>query len=248
MNPMNNYLGVKRTEWNTPIYRFTSANRILSFIDKRKNTLVSPRKWKDPFENILSRMKFKKKIDGDFFKHPLRDRVYGQCWTTTEETDAAWRMYIPDGNGVRLKTTIRKLHHSLENAQDAYATMSCYIGRVEYKTEDELSAWFSDSLWVKDHLLSVGCRGQAESLLFKRKEFEPEQEIRLIYLEPHNRGDDDFYHYELNPSEVIEEITFDPRMEDGLYETYSSIIHKLGFSGEINKSRLYQIRFFEISV
>lgn len=61
MNPMNNYLGVKRTEWNTPIYRFTSANRILSFIDKRKNTLVSPRKWKDPFENILSRMKFKKR-------------------------------------------------------------------------------------------------------------------------------------------------------------------------------------------
>ena len=84
-------------------------------------------------------------------------------------------------------------------------------------------------------------------MLFKRKEFKPEQEIRLIYLEPHNKGDDDFYHYGLNPSVVIDEITFDPRMEDNLYETYLSIIQKLGFSGEVNKSKLYQIPFFEIS-
>jgi len=244
---MDNYLGIDRKEWSTPIYRFTLVDRLLRLIDKGENTLVSPRKWKDPFENILSRIIFKK-TDRDSFKHPLRDRVYGQCWTMTEETDASWRMYIPDGNGVRLKTTIRKLHQSITQAQDAYATMSCYIGRVEYKTGEELSAWFSDPAWVKEHLLSVGCRGQAESLLFKRKEFEPEQEIRLIYLEPHNKGDDDFYHYEVYPSVVIDEITFDPRMEDGLYETYLSIIHKLGFSGEVNKSNLYQIPFFEISV
>jgi hypothetical protein len=246
MSPMDNYLRIERTEWKVPIYRFTSADRILSFIDKHKNTLVSPRKWKDPFENFLSRM-ILRKADGGFYKHPLRDRVYGQCWTTIEETDAAWRMYIPDGNGVRLKTRIRKLHHSL-SAQQGYPMMSSYIGRVEYKTEDEISAWLSDPQWVKDHLLEVGCRGQAESLLFKRIEFEPEQEIRLIYLDPHNRGDDDFYHYEVDPSEVIEEITFDPRMEDELYETYSSIIRKLGFSGEVNKSTLYRVPVFEISV
>jgi hypothetical protein len=247
MNPPNNYLGIERAEWNNPIYRFTSVDRALSLIDGRKNTLVSPRKWEDPFENVLSRMSLRK-ADGESYKHPLRDRVYGQCWTAVKETDAAWRMYIPRGNGVRLRTTIRKLHESLANAQEAYAPMSCYIGRVQYKTKDELSAWFCDSQWVKDHLLSVGCRGQAESLLFKRKEFEPEQEIRLIYLEPHNRGDDAFYHYDVNPPEVIEEITFDPRMDHGSFDTYCSIIRKLGFSGEINNSTLYQIPSFEIVV
>ena len=72
---MDNYLGIERGEWNTPIYRFTLVDRILSLIDKRENTLVSPRKWKDPFENILSRMSFKK-ADGASYKHPLRDRVY----------------------------------------------------------------------------------------------------------------------------------------------------------------------------
>ncbi|MCJ7546081.1 MAG: DUF2971 domain-containing protein [Deltaproteobacteria bacterium] len=247
MNLKDNYLGIKRDEWNTPIFRFTTVDRILHLIAKGQSTLVSPRKWKDPFENILSRMLFRKS-DGDVFKHPLRDRVYGQCWTMTKETDAAWRMYIPAGNGVRLKTTIKKLHKSLERAQAAYVTMSCYIGRVEYKTEDELNAWFSDPQWVKEHLFSVGCRGQAESLLFKRKEFEPEQEVRLIYLEPHNMGDNDFHHYELNVSDVIEQITFDPRMEDDLYETYSSILRKLGYGGEVGKSTLYQIPKFEIPV
>ncbi len=247
MNLNNNYLSIERDERNTPIFRFTTADRILKIIDKGKNTLVSPRKWKDPFENILSRMKFRK-ANGDLFKHPLRDRVYGQCWTMAKETDAAWRMYIPTGNGVRVRTTIRKLHQSLVDAQEKYAQMSCYIGRVEYKKEDELSAWFSDPQWVKEHLFSVGCRGQAESLLFKRKEFEPEQEVRLIYLEPHNIGDDDFHHYALDVSNVIEQITFDPRMEDDLYETYSSILHKLGYAGKVDKSTLYQIPYFEIPV
>lgn len=248
MNQMNNYLGIDRNEWNAPIYRFTLVDRLLRLIDKRENTLVSPRKWKDPFEDILSKFKFKK-ADGELYKHPFRDRVYGQCWTKTEETDAVWRMYIPNGNGVRLKTTINKLYQSLVDAKEtSYVETHCYIGRVEYKTEDELRAWFNDKKWVQEHLLNIGCPKQAESLLFKRTEFAPEQEIRLIYLEPHNKGDDDFYHYEVDPSVVIDEITFDPRMEDGLYETYLSVIHKLGFSGEVNKSSLYQIPFFEISV
>ena len=73
-------------------------------------------------------------------------------------------------------------------------------------------------------------------------------EIRLIYLEPHNKGDDDLYHYKVDLSMLIDEITFDPRLEDDLYETYASIVTKLGFSGEVNKSKLYQIPFFEISV
>lgn len=224
MSTTNNYLGIKSDEWNTPIFRFTTTDRILTLIYKGRNTLVSPRKWKDPFEDILSKIKFRK-VDGELYKHPFRDRVYGQCWTKTEETDAVWRMYIPNGNGVRLKTTINKLYQSLVDAKETtYVETHCYIGRVEYKTEDELRAWFNDKKWVQEHLLNIGCPKQAESLLFKRTEFAPEQEIRLIYLEPHNKGDDDFYHYEVDPSIVIDEITFDPRMEDGLCETYLSII------------------------
>jgi hypothetical protein len=75
MDRMDNYLGIDRNEWNTPIYRFTLVDRLLRLIDKRENTLVSPRKWKDPFEDILSKFKFRK-ADGELYKHPFRDRVY----------------------------------------------------------------------------------------------------------------------------------------------------------------------------
>ena len=243
----NNYIGISRSEWHTSIYRFTTVSRVLQLVVQCQNTLVSPRKWKDPFENILSRLPCRK-ANGETFMHPLRNRVYGQCWTMIEETDATWRMYVPDENGVRLKTTIRKLHQSLHRSQDAYASISCFIGRVEYKTEDELSAQLSDRKWNNDHFLGVGSKGQAESLLFKREAFKPEQEIRLIYLDPDNIGDNDFYHYELNASDVIEQITFDPRTEDSLYDTYSSILRKYQYSGDIGKSTLYQLPISEIPV
>jgi hypothetical protein len=179
--------------------------------------------------------------NGRTFSHPLRERAYGQCWTISEETDAAWRMYTPGGNGVRLKSTIQKLYHSLVHAQNSYANMSCFIGRVQYKKEDELSSWFNDTKWVKQNLFKVGSKGQAKSLLFKRKEFEPEQEIRLLYLDPHNEGSDDIYCHEMKVSDVIEEITFDPRMKENLYETLHSVLVKLGYTGNINKSKLYHI-------
>lgn len=255
---MSNYIYIDQKDLKTPIFRFTPVDRILPLIVNGQNTLVSPRKWEDPFENILNRMIFKD--SGKPFKHPFRNRVYGQCWTLTEETDATWRMYVPKGNGVRLKTTIKKLYQSLVQSMhhsydpqwkehgtiNPYAGLACFIGRVDYKTEDELSSLFSDPKWVKNNLWG-GHLNQAKSLLFKREAFAPEQEIRLIFLEPHNNGADDFYHYALAPSDIIEQITFDPRMEDGLYKTYSSILRKHGYSGDIGKSTLYQVPNFEIT-
>jgi len=68
-----------------------------------------------------------------------------------------------------------------------------------------------------------------------------ENEIRLIFLDNLIRGENDLYHYELAPSDVITDITFDPRMDDALYETYSSILRKFDYSGKIGKSSLYRI-------
>lgn len=244
---MDNYISINRSEWPTPIYRFTTVDRLLQLVVESENTLISPRKWKDPFENILSRIPCRK-ANGELYMHPLRERVYGQCWTLVEETDATWRMYVPDENGVRMKTTIRKLHQSLHRSLDSYNSISCFIGRVEYIDENELIARLSDRKWNKEHFVDVGSQGQAESLLFKREAFFPEQEIRLIYLDPHNIGRDDFYSYKIDVSNFIEQITFDPRMKDNLYNTYSKIIRKHGYSGDIGKSALYRLPVSEIPV
>lgn len=242
-----NYIRIGEQEWETPVYRFTTVERVLQLIAHRKNTLVSPSKWKDPFENMLARLIIRQS-NGETIQNPHRNLVYAQCWTFTEETDATWRIYVPNGNGVRIKTTVHKLHQSLYESQGPHAKLSCYIGRVDYKTEGELTDLFSQRTWVLNHLFSSGPLGRAESLLFKRSAFEHENEIRLIFLDNLIQGENDLYHYTLDPSDVIMDITFDPRMDDALYETYSSIIRKLDYSGRIGKSSLYRIPFIEISV
>ena len=127
-----NFIRISLEEWEAPIYRFTTVERILELIAHHKNSLVSPRKWEDPFENLLARLTIRQR-KGENIQHPHRNLVYAQCWTFTEETDATWRIYVPSGNGVRMKTTVYKLHQSLCDSQGPHAKNSCYIGKVDYK-------------------------------------------------------------------------------------------------------------------
>ena len=236
----DNYVGIEQKDRGMPIYRFTSMKRLLESLVQKQNTLLSPRKWEDPYENALAASLRYERKDGSTVPYPLRNRVYGQCWTIVPETDAFWRMYVPPREGVRIKSTIRKLHRSLELSCSAYASMSCFIGRVQYKSEEEITSLFNDNDWVKDHFRNQGTPGHVETLLLKRTEFIPESEVRLLYLDPHNRDHGDSFSYDFDPSSTILEVTFDPRMEDTLCQTYESILKISGFTGEINKSHLYR--------
>jgi len=231
-----NYINIALNEGNTPIYRFTQIKWLLDSIMQKNNTLLSPRKWNDPFENALAREIRLSRPDGSTSPHPLRNRVYGQCWTLTPETDAFWRMYAPHGDGVRLRSTVRKVYQSLERSQDLHA-ISCFIGRVQYKTEKEITA-----SWANQQFVGQGTRGHVETLLLKRMEFQPESEVRLLYLDPHNTDYGDVFSYKIKPSSMILilEVTLDPRMTDSLFDTYKSILLSAGFAGEINKSTLYR--------
>lgn len=96
------YIDIDNSKWHTPVYRFTTVDRILQLIVQRRNSLISPRKWDDPFENMLSKIKFIKQ-NGETHFYSLRNRVYGQCWTNCAESDAFWRIYTPSKDGVRIK-------------------------------------------------------------------------------------------------------------------------------------------------
>ena len=72
--------------------------RLLELFQTRHNVLVAPEKWDDPFENFILKS----------------DRVsrrgwYGQCWTWQRASDAMWRIYSGDKNGVRMRSTPAKL-------------------------------------------------------------------------------------------------------------------------------------------
>ena len=243
----SNYIDIEPSERKTSIYRFTQVKWLLDSIVQNTNTLQSPRKWEDPFENALAREIRLRRPDGSRCPHPFRNRSYGQCWTLNQETDAFWRMYVPEGDGVMLQSTIGALYRSLERSQVSHTT-SCFIGRVRYKSRTEIEALFNDKTWVKKHFLGKGTRGHLETLLLKRLEFKPEGEVRLLFFDPHNKDYGDLFSYATNPISMITEVTFDPRMADSLFETYKSILLSNGFTCEICKSALYRAPQIMITV
>jgi len=114
-----------------PVYR------LLEIFKQEQNTLLKPNLWDDPFENFILKG-LGRLSNGMTVSLGMRDFLYGQCWTLHRESDAMWRIYSPDKNGVKVRTTIKKLFESLYNAiPSRLRDVSCFIGKVEYfKKED----------------------------------------------------------------------------------------------------------------
>lgn len=90
-----------------PIYQILPlkyAKLILTNKELRFNNVF--KYWDDPYELFL----FKQNILIEGTPLTIKDfdkRHYGQCWSLNKDTDAMWRIYSPQKDGVRLKTTIR---------------------------------------------------------------------------------------------------------------------------------------------
>ncbi|RZB31574.1 MAG: hypothetical protein SRB2_04543 [Desulfobacteraceae bacterium Eth-SRB2] len=234
---MKNYINIDQQDYGKKIFRILSIDRLIEMFEKKKNVLVKPDLWDDPFENFILNIPVKDKT-GKGSKSILRKRGYGQCWTLNVESDAMWRIYSPDKNGVKIQTTIRKLFRSLCSAQKSYASISCYIGKVKYYPKKDIEKLISDRIAGRKQF--NGSIGQARSLLFKRLAFKHENEIRLIFLDPHNKSNSNVYLYPCEPLAVIDRITFDPRMNQRLYKIFKKYLKGIGFQGTLVQSNLYR--------
>ena len=215
---------------NTPIYRIIPVSRFIQILTSKELTLVKPKKWDDPFENALLSSDFT--IGTETADFAARDSVYGQCWTLHTQTDAMWRIYSQGKDGVRLKTTPKKLLEALKSHVGKLANITCFIGKVQYHPRSELISVFSQI-----ELLKSDGSGIAKSLLHKRREFSHEAEVRLIYI-----GSDDFpdiFSFIIEPNKLFDQILFDPRMEEPLRKSYISAIGALGSKVNVARSTLY---------
>lgn len=164
-----------------------------------------------------------------------KDSVYGQCWTFHSETDAMWRIYSPDKQGAKIKTTPRKMLEALKENNDGTWELRCFIGQVEYLNEPHLLERLS-------HINPFDTNGSgiAKSLLYKREEFSHEKEVRIIYSAPDNESTSDIYTFKIDPCGLFEEIIFDPRMDVELVLAYKLAIKDKKFSNRVDQSSLYE--------
>lgn len=215
---------------NTPIFRIYPIDRLVELFTEKKNTLVKPSMWADPYENPLFRKTFEAP-NGTLGCNNVTKNFFAQCWSLHAQTDAMWRIYSPNNGGVKVRTTIEKLFNSL--VEKAPEKGRVFIGKVEYKKKEK----YEESI---KKTMSIGAQEPdlARSLLIKRYEFSHEREIRLLY--DHNRDiKDETYAYEFDPLEVIDQIMFDPRLQESMVEVYKNFFKKQGFQKIMKKSELY---------
>ena len=233
MNSSNN-IGIAEAELDQPIYRIFSLERFFQVLHKKQLTLVKPHLWDDPFENVLLKSEFKT-ASNETAVFEAHDSVYGQCWTRHAESDAMWRIYSPHKSGVRLQTTPRKLLAALQTNIHEHSELYCFIGKVIYATNEN----HLKELLQKINLTATDGTGIAQSLLYKRKEFEHEQEIRLIYSGPDGKCPNNIFNCSIEPNALFDSIMFDPRIDESLQKACTAAIQNLDCNVKVKISNLY---------
>lgn len=233
--------GIDIDDWDKPIYRIYPKSRFIELLDSKTNVLVQPSLWDDPMENFFLNSIVKTE-DGELGSlENIAAGWYGQCWTTTVESDAMWRIYSHDKNGVKVRTTIRKLFESFYDKNDDYRKLKYFIGKVSYQSRQEIEDFLSRVAFTD---LALG--GQADkfarTLCIKRPEFDHEQEVRLLFQDAQNQhADKKVIAFDLDPSLVFDEVVIDPRIPGNEFNEIKAELIGKGFSAPITQSTLYKI-------
>jgi hypothetical protein len=225
----DNYLNLPMSHIDRPVYRIISVKRLLELFQRRQNVLVKPKLWDDPFENFI--LNSYMLLQGKKSTLLSRDYVYGQCWTRHAESDAMWRIYSPEKDGVRVRSTPRRLAEGLAASSCGRADMEAFIGAVRYLSQNALYD-FARTLSIRDSW-------EAESLLAKRLAFAHEREVRLIYVAQPDMSSN-LHPYQVDPHAMIDQIMIDPRQSaEDAERTGTRIREETLFRGDIVRSSLY---------
>jgi len=218
---------MKSTSKNSNLYRIVSFDRAVDVIKNRRLYFAHPSTWDDPYEQILHHDQFK--------------AIFAQCWCRKALSDAMWRIYSPNGLGVRIATTRQRLTQALE-LEKKNKTFSFRIQNVEYLFQEELDFELDN---VKKRLVAQRTFANAAAPLFlKRKAFDHEREARVVIHDPAANKAPEMKGttVDIDPFEVITSIWVDPRAPDSIVEAYKFYLkEKLGFPGVVEKSRLYLV-------
>jgi Protein of unknown function (DUF2971) len=239
MSMENNGLAIE--DWDAPIYRTYSLEYALGLFKRRTNGLVHPSRWDDPFENFFLKNGAVDEAGNLVMLDDVHKDFYGQCWTLQEESDALWRIYSPTKGGVCIATTIRKLFGSFYDPNDPNASQKYFIGRVNYVTREGLDD-FIDNTSFEDSSMGAQARTLAETLLIKRKAFEHEKEIRLLFNDYNqDTGKDRLAVFRLldQPNSVFDKVLLDPRLTQIVADAHEAGLKQVGCLLPISRATLY---------
>ncbi len=232
---------------NAVLWRYMDFTKFVSLLEKQALFFARTDKLDDPFEGywpdrnrVAARRSLEESTD------PHRDLLLQtwldvlqkwcrftliNCWHESDhESDAMWKLYSKDDNGIAIKTDFDSFARSFTASEDIF------IGRVSYV--DYETAFFTD-------------RNSLEPFLCKRKSFEHEREVRaIIQIWPLKKEGDkelvDFSqdicgvgnYYKVDLSLLIHEVVVAPYAQDWFLELIQSVAVRYNLKAPVIKSRL----------
>ncbi|PMS43542.1 hypothetical protein [Vibrio parahaemolyticus] len=247
-----------------PIYRIFPLWFFEELLRVKKLTFVLPRSWEDPYEIIGDAIAVSYVEDGERKQDIINQElppVFAQCWSATPESDTLLRAYsrvikdshskrniCPKDEGVRVKTTPRKLMHSLllNTPKTLYGTW--FMGAVNYLDRQSLFNYIGNT--IRKHGLKVYSNPnyRAKLLLLKREAFSHENELRVLFVQSEIQSTRSLLQVQIEPNMVFDEVSFDPRLDLFERKEREDVVRKLGFLGSINNNDLYQRVLLQISI
>ena len=181
-----------------------------------------------------------------------RRHILCNCWhQNVVESMAMWDKYHMRNSGVVIRTTVGKIKNSLSGE------CGVYIGKIVYIDNDNDNDQYLKNLL--DLARNIGIR-VPEILLYspyfrKRKEYEHEQEVRLIVdivpadvpvevpLETFLMDEfpdmwDTGILINVDVSTLIDQVIISPYAESWVTETVESVVDNYGYNFEVNPSTL----------
>lgn len=245
------------------LWRYTNFEKFVNLLDTESLFFTRADKFEDPYEGFIPQSiidAYKQYLNSITTENMVekiireneasRKYVMCNCWhQNVVESMAMWEKYHMRDSGVAIKTTMQKIKNSLTSKH------AIYIGNIEYIYDN-----MNDDQYMQNFL-------QSETLLAKkltyfpyfrkRKEYEHEQEVRLIVdIDPFvmdalsNQTVDIFLEtglpdicdigmlFNIEVNELIDEVIVSPYAEDWITETVRSVVQKFGFNFKVNPSTL----------
>lgn len=251
---------VRLPDLDVVVRRIFPLHRFLEAVRSGKLALVAPHLWDDPREDApsLCMLDGRKHVSGKM-QQPLSAflaPVWAQCWSLNPGSDTLLRAYsqvrvdpetkrnmLQDQEGVTVSTTVRHLLSLGERWHREGANSHLVAGQVEYLEDQEIWQRIVNGCNGRQGPRMFGTvQGRAESLLWKRKYFEHEAEVRLILIDRTKPAADvpSVRLLNFDPNETFLTVSVDPRLVSFETQERKQEIRDAGFTGELKRDDSYQ--------
>lgn len=210
--------------------KFMPLEYALGSLKNKYLWLANPTQWEDPFEKRFVTAKY---IDeaGKEKDFSWLGRVFCICFTQTPRSEAYWSVYSRKEIGIQLRINRSELLKELDEFSKDNENFKVYIGKVEYMKAIDIKKPLSQIPMVDKPKNMNSSDFKARLLLLKRKDFEYENEIRIIVVKRKETQEKGIRLPIKDIYQLINQITIDPSAGNNTTDALKYYLtEKLGFT------------------